>query len=183
MSRKRRRHAGPARVILGWIFFILIVMMLIMAGMFLVRYQVTVPDQAMSPTLEEGDSIAVERLGYRFLNPKRYDVIVFPARYDKDTLLVRRIVALPGETIRIADGKIYVNGTALDEPVDLGTIQDAGTAFSTLTLNEDEYFVLCDDRKTITDSRQPAIGMVRRSDIYGKALLRTWPLLGIKLIR
>jgi signal peptidase I len=132
---------------------------------------------SMENTLQSGDNLIVDKITYRFKNPSRYDIIVFPALYDKDTYLIKRIIGLPGETVYIdGDGIIYINGEALDENYGKEVITSAGRAAQSITLGEDEYFVMGDNRNNSTDSRDPSVGNVHRKDILGRAWFRIWPL-------
>ncbi|MBQ5375559.1 MAG: signal peptidase I, partial [Lachnospiraceae bacterium] len=88
----------------------------------------------------------------------------------------KRIIGLPGETVRIdTDGKIYVNEALLDENYGYETIEDPGRAIETLVLGEDEYFVLGDNRNNSRDSRDPMVGNISRDRIVGKAFIRIYP--------
>lgn len=127
----------------------------------------------MESTLENGDQLIVENVSYYFHEPERFDVIVFP--YNQGVSYIKRIIGLPGETIQIKEGVIYINGEALKENYGKDTIRDAGLAKKKITLEEDEYFVLGDNRNASIDSRRLEVGPVKRSKIKGKAWLRFYP--------
>ncbi len=129
----------------------------------------------MAPTLRDGDNLVVEKLSYRFRNPGRYDVVVFPFKYQEDTYYIKRVIGLPGETVQIQDGVIYVNGRSLNDEYGKEPIKNGGLASEAITLGEDEYFVLGDNRNNSADSREPSIGNISREDIIGRAILRIWP--------
>lgn len=102
--------------------------------------------------------------------PKRGDIIVFkPNGNENARSYIKRIIGLPGETVQIKDGKIYIDGKILEEDYETTAIEDAGTAAEEIDLGGDEYFVLGDNRKNSEDSRMADIGNVKRSEIEGKA--------------
>ena len=141
-----------------------------------------VSGNSMYDTLENGDNLILEKLSYRFHEPKRFDIVVFRYTHKKNTFYIKRVIGLPGETVQIVDSKIYINGEILEENYGYEPIQDAKRASQPITLGEDEYFVLGDNRNDSSDSRDPAVGTVTRSQIIGKAWLRIWPLNKIGLI-
>ena len=135
-----------------------------------------VDGSSMNPTLEDGDNLWVDKLSYRFGNPKRFDVIIF--NYDEDTTYVKRIIGLPGETVRIdQDGHIFINDQLLKEDYGKEVIlpTNLGRASQPVVLGEDEYFVLGDNRNNSQDSRWADVGNVNRKDIVGKVILRIYP--------
>lgn len=141
-----------------------------------------VSGNSMYDTLENGDNLILEKLSYRFHEPERFDIVVFRYTHKKNTFYIKRVIGLPGETVQIIDSKIYINGEILEENYGYEPIQDAKRASQPITLGEDEYFVLGDNRNDSSDSRDPAVGNVTRSQIIGKAWLRIWPLNKIGLI-
>lgn len=135
---------------------------------------------SMQTTLADGDQVLVDKLTYRFHEPKRYDIIAFPYRYEQDTFYVKRIIGLPGEKIRIdAQGTIFINDEALDEHYGTETITQPGYASTPKILEDDEYFVLGDNRNDSVDSRFASVGYVRREEIIGKVFFRIYPFTSI----
>ena len=130
----------------------------------------------MENTLSHGDNLIVDKITYRFSSPKRFDIIVFPFRYEDNVYYIKRIIALPGETIQIRDGEIYIDGEILYESYGREVMKSAGLAADPVTLGEDEYFVLGDNRNDSTDSRDPNVSLIHRDEIIGRAWLRIWPL-------
>ncbi|MDO5519408.1 MAG: signal peptidase I [bacterium] len=128
---------------------------------------------SMEKTLHDGNVVAINRFTYRFHDPEQFDMIVF--KNDSDINLVKRIIALPGQTIQIMDGKIYVDGTVINENYGTEPMSYAGSASEPITLGVDEYFVLGDNRNNSTDSRSPYVGLVRKKDIIGKVNVRLYP--------
>lgn len=131
---------------------------------------------SMVPTLEDGDQLICDKISYRFHDPKRFDIVIFPYQYAERTYFIKRIIGLPGETVQIdPQGNIYINGEILEEHYGAETMEYAGLAAEPITLGEDEYFVLGDNRNVSEDSRYPDVGNIKRSDIIGRAWLRIYP--------
>lgn len=129
---------------------------------------------SMQPTLSDGDNLIVDKLSYRFRDPDRFDIIVFPqgdGRY-----FIKRIIGLPGENVRIdEDGSIYIDGEKLSESYGKEVIQDPGLAKDGIELGADEYFVLGDNRNDSMDSRMAEVGPIVGERIMGRAWLRIYP--------
>ena len=131
---------------------------------------------SMEPTLHNGDNLIVDKISYRFTEPKRFDIIVFPFQYKEDTFYIKRIIGLPGETVQITnEGEIYIDDELLQEGYGKEVILDPGNAYSPITLGEGEYFVLGDNRNNSSDSRSSSVGVIHKEDIIGRAWLRIWP--------
>ena len=131
--------------------------------------RVDVYGSSMAPALESGDVLLVEKLTPRLGRLKRFDVIVFSYRYRKNQYYTKRIIALPGETIQIIGGYVYINGELLKEDESYDKIADPGIAVSEILLGSDEYFVLGDNRNFSEDSRSGNIGPVSKDTIVGNA--------------
>ena len=132
--------------------------------------QVSTVGDSMKPALENGDVVLVNRVVYNATTPKRGDVIVFkPKGNDNVHYYIKRVIGLPGETIEIKDKSIYIDGEKLEEEYVTTAIEDSGYLTEAVTLDEDEYFVLGDDRGNSEDSRHAEVGNVKRMYIYGKA--------------
>lgn len=135
--------------------------------------KISIVGNSMETTLNEGDSIIVNKMAYRFGSPERNDVIVFTQEGREHSYYnVKRVVALPGDTIQIKDGIIYVNDQEFEERVNVEPIENAGILSSKYTLEQDEYFVLGDNRNHSVDSRFASIGTVVKENIIGKAWVR-----------
>lgn len=133
---------------------------------------------SMETTLSHQDNLIVDKITYRFSDPKRFDIIVFPFQYEEDTFYIKRIIGLPGETVQIDEqGKIYINGEVLEESYGREVIRpdNIGIAAEPVVLGEDEYFVMGDNRNNSSDSRTEMVGNIHRKDIIGRAWLRIWP--------
>lgn len=133
---------------------------------------------SMENTLHNGDNLIVDKLSYRFHDPERFDIIVFPFQFQDNTYYIKRIIGLPGETVQIMDdGSIYINGEKLEENYGMEVIkpETIGRAAEPIELGGDEYFVMGDNRNNSSDSRTDMVGNIKRENIIGKAWLRIWP--------
>ena len=133
---------------------------------------------SMQPMLSDGDNLIVDKLSYRFHDPERFDIIVFPFQFQDNTYYIKRIIGLPGETVQIMDdGSIYINGEKLEENYGMEVIkpETIGRAAEPIELGDDEYFVMGDNRNNSSDSRTDMVGNIKRENIIGKAWLRIWP--------
>ena len=133
---------------------------------------------SMENTLHNGDNLIVDKLSYRFQDPERFDIIVFPFQFQDNTYYIKRIIGLPGETVQIMDdGSIYINGEKLEENYGMEVIkpETIGRAAEPIELGDDEYFVMGDNRNNSSDSRTDMVGNIKRENIIGKAWLRIWP--------
>ena len=133
---------------------------------------------SMENTLHNGDNLIVDKLSYRFHDPERFDIIVFPFQFEVKTYYIKRIIGLPGETVQIMDdGSIYINGEKLEENYGMEVIkpETIGRAAEPIELGDDEYFVMGDNRNNSSDSRTDMVGNITRENIIGKAWLRIWP--------
>jgi signal peptidase I len=151
----------------------------ILLAYFIVNYTVEKTDMvgvSMEGTLFDGESIIINKFSYRFIDPKRFDVIVFKQSGKEHSYYnIKRIIGLPGETLQFKDGNIYINDTILEEPMNVEPMINYGLAVEPITLEENEYFVLGDNRNNSEDSRFASIGNIRREEIIGKAFIRLSP--------
>lgn len=169
--------------LMGWLLYIIIIVGAAYLIVTFVGQRTQVSGSSMETTLSDGDQLIVDKISYRFRDPKRYDIIVFPYQYEPNTYYIKRIIGLPGETVQIIDGYIYIDGEQLDENYGNELMNDPGIAAEPLTLGEDEYFVLGDNRNNSQDSRAVNVGVIHRKDILGRAWIRIWPLDSMGVIR
>ncbi len=174
--RKGERSGSIFRELLGWIFYFLIIIGLTYIIITYVGQRTAVEGSSMEATLSDGDHLLVDKLSYRFWEPERYDIIVFPYQHAENTYYIKRIIGMPGETVHVADGHAYIDGTVLESDIyGAEEMAAADMAEHPITLGDDEYFVLGDNRNHSQDSRDPAVGLIRREDIVGKAWVRIYP--------
>ncbi len=172
------------REILNTSLYLLGVLCLVYLVIHFVGQRTQVQGSSMEPALSEEDNLIVDKLSYRFHDPERFDIIVFPFLQQEETFYIKRIIGLPGETVQIdEEGNIYVNDELLDEGYGKEVIADPGRAIEPVELGEDEYFVLGDNRNNSVDGREPSVGNIRRENIIGRAWLRIWPLGKFGIIR
>lgn len=169
------------RRIINWIVDIVVMLSLAWLVVYEFGAQILIVGQSMTPELNGGDVVLMDRLTYDFEEPKRFDVVVFEREDHKSN--VKRIIGLPGETVQIQSGYIYINGQYLDIDRDLNQVSLAGMAQNPIVLAEDEYFLLGDNRDSSEDSRFANIGNVKREQIRGKIWLRLVPIIEIKLVK
>lgn len=141
-----------------------------------------VDGDSMEPNLHNGEWLIVNKLTYRFSEPERGDIIVFHFSEDKD--YIKRVIGLPGETVSIEDGNLYINGEQVDEPYldeakekynkygDIPYTED----FSEVTVPEGEIFVMGDNRPRSQDSRYSQVGTIELERVVGRADVVLWPL-------
>ncbi len=170
------------REILGWIVYIAVILGITYLIITYVGQRTRVSGDSMESTLHSGDNLIVDKLSYHFREPERYEIIVFPYRYEENTFYIKRIVGLPGDTIQIKDGYLYIDGERADENYGLERMNKAGIAADEIKLGEDEYFVLGDNRNGSSDSRDPSVGILKREEIIGRAWVRIWPLNNLGVI-
>lgn len=157
--------------------YILVVLILTYCAVMFLGQRTEVIGSSMEPTLSDGNNLIVDKITYRFREPKRFEIIVFPYQYAKNTYYIKRIIGLPGERVRIDEaGNIYINGEILQESYGLEQIEEAGLAAEEIVLEDDEYFVMGDNRNDSSDSRFVSVGNIRRKNIIGRAWMRIYPL-------
>lgn len=145
---------------------------------------VRVEGSSMQPCLHNKDYVLLEKISYYVKDPKRFDVVVFETyQNNKNKYYVKRIIGLPGETVQIKSGQIYINGVLLSEQYGKDSyIETEGIASTPIVLGSGEYFVLGDNRNNSKDSRSSSVGLIKRKSIVGKAWCRIWPLNDISMI-
>jgi len=175
-EKSPRDKSDMVKETLSFILYIAIVFLVTYLVIHYVGQRTQVSGTSMEYTLSDGDNLIVDKISYRFHDPERFDIIVFPFQYKEDTYYIKRIIGLPGETVQIDDeGNIYIDGEVLEESYGREIILDPGEAASPIELGEGEYFVLGDNRNASSDSRDPSVGKIRREDIIGRAWLRLYP--------
>jgi len=142
------------------------------ASLVLIYQPVKIEGTSMTPLLSNHEAIIINRLVYHFEPIRRGDVVVFLYPLDATKSYIKRIVGLPGETVQIRQGLVYVNGSWIPEPYVLSQYEDLSD-FGPIQVSSDSYFVLGDHRNSSNDSR--VFGTVARRLIYGRAVFAYWP--------
>lgn len=164
------------REVLNTSLYLLVVLCLTYLVIHFVGQRTQVSGASMEPKLYDNDNLIVDKITYKFKEPERFDIIVFPFLYKEDTYYIKRVIGLPGETVYIDEsGNIYIDDELLEEEYGKEVIKDPGRAYSPITLGDDEYFVMGDNRNNSSDSRDPSVGNIKRDNIIGRAWLRLWP--------
>lgn len=166
----------------GWLLYIVLIIAFTWFVVTFVGQRTEVSGSSMETTLSDKDQLIVDKMTYRFRDPKRYDIVVFPYQYQDNTYYIKRIIGLPGETVQILSGMVYIDGMRLDEHYGNEIMENPGIAEEPLTLGEDEYFVLGDNRNNSSDSRASDVGLIHRKDLIGRAWISVWPLSQIGVI-
>ena len=181
---RKKIDESKYRSVLVWIFQVAVVLVFAaMTSLFFFR-TVTMQESAMEPTYQVGQNFFLNRVAYTFGSPKRGDLIVFKTNAsDEAALHIRRVIGLPGETIQIKDGQIYIDGELYKESRDLDLIENTGLAQDGVTLQSGEYFVLGDNRNNSEDSRYADIGNVKKRYIVGKLWFVSSPLREIGFVK
>ena len=162
--------------VISWVAEIAITLVIAFTFVYFVGLRTSVIGQSMADTLSNGDQILVNRFIYKVTDPKPNDLIVFlPNGNEKSHYYVKRVIAVPGDTVQIKSGAVYVNGELFEEEVDVSAMEEAGLAADEIKLEEDEYFVLGDNRNNSEDSRYANIGNVKKEYMIGKALFVVSP--------
>ncbi|MBU5334199.1 signal peptidase I [Anaerocolumna aminovalerica] len=174
---KTSRKPLVKKIITEGIIWIIELAVVIGLAYFVVNFTIertTMLGVSMSPTLVDQDKIIINKFAYKFNKPERFDIIVFKQSGNEHSYYnIKRIIGLPGETINITDGNVYVNGELLEEPMVIEPITNSGLAAEEITLDKNEYFVLGDNRNNSEDSRFANIGNILSNEIIGKAWIRT----------
>ncbi len=173
-EKKRRKSGGFAGTLLEMGLFILAVLVLVLLLSKFVVERVNVVNHSMEPTLVSGDSVMIDKISYRFHEPKRFDIIVFKQKGTSEEL-IKRVIGLPHDTVKIENGKIFINDEEIKDVKGLDPPEYAGIASHSIKLASDECFVMGDNRAESIDSRYEQIGLVPLSRITGRMFLRVLP--------
>ena len=168
-KQKRKFNKNLFYEILSWISGIVVAVFLAFMLVMFFGIKTSMVGTSMEPVIYSGQNIYINKVAYNMTSPKRGDIIVFKPNGNKNShLYIKRVIGLPGETIQIINGKVYINGSVYSDDVAIDT-KEAGIATSEVQLDTDEYFFLGDNRTNSEDSRSANIGNVKTSMIEGKA--------------
>lgn len=131
----------------------------------------TMVGDSMQPALENGDKVVINKLKYKLFEPKRNDIVAYNISSGHSNLAIKRIIGLPGEKVQIKEGKVYINGEVLEEQIKVEDMKTGGLAEEEMLLEENEYFLLGDNRNNSEDSRFSEIGTIVKQQIIGKIWL------------
>lgn len=176
-TQTSNEEINVVKELIGTVIYIAFVILAIWLIITFVGQRTEVSGDSMNNTLEDGDNLWVDKLTYHFRDPERFDIVVFPFQ-DSSVYYIKRIIGMPGETVRIGeDGTIYINNEPLEEDYGREVISPGmiGRANKSIRLGEDEYFVMGDNRNDSKDSRFEEVGNIKREDLEGRAVIRIWP--------
>jgi signal peptidase I len=181
VTRRKKKLQKIRNVLIRIAAFVLGIVIVVMAAAFAVRQfgmQTVIIDQSMSDTLQSEDVVLINKLAYITGNPDRMDIaVVRVGSSEFSPSYVRRVIGLPGETVRITDGILYINDEAVDIPFNESPIENGGAAKEGITLGDDQYFVLCDNyNNSRDDSRLDSIGLIDEDQMSGKVWMTLFPL-------
>lgn len=168
---KNRKKKKIANKIFDYGLFLLIVLVIVYFLSGYVVERMKVRNVSMMPTLNSGDNILIDKISYRFRNPERNEIIIFRQNKTGEEL-IKRVIGLPGESVLIKDGIIYIDGEEMKEIKNLDKPEYAGLASTKIHLLEGEYFVLGDNREESIDSRYEEVGIVTDTRIIGRYWIR-----------
>ena len=166
-----------AREVIGTIAYVAVICLVVFLVLRFVGQRTVVNGHSMDTTLANGENLIMDKLSYHFSDPERFDIVIFPGpKEEGEQYFIKRVIGLPGETVQIIDGYVYINGALLDEHYGNEVMNNPGQAADPITLGPDEYFVLGDNRNNSQDSRSANVGVIHRDELLGRAWIRIWPL-------
>ena len=168
--KKKKINVAIVGEVTAWIVEIALVILVAFVFTYFFGVRASVAGSSMSAQLEDGDQVLVDRFLYRFMSPKSGDVIAFYPNGNRNShYYMKRVIGIPGDTVQIKDGVVYLNGEEYEERVEVSRMDEAGLAEEEILLGEDEFFVLGDNRNNSEDSRFANIGNIKEDYIIGKA--------------
>ncbi len=176
MGKRRKKKSGAlvGSILEAGLFILAVLIITFIISNYVVE-RVKVHNHSMEHTLEDGDSVLIDKISYRFRDPERFDIIVFKQKGSGEEL-IKRVIGLPFETVQIIDGKIYIDGEEIEDPKGLKGPEYAGLAAEPVKLSVGEYFVIGDNRSDSIDSRYEEVGTVASTKITGRMFMRLLPL-------
>lgn len=170
------KHSLPKRLIVKILIYLVEVAIVVFVAYAITHYgleTMTVSGEYMSPTLKGNDTILINKMSYKLHGPRRNDVIVVQENGSEHSYFtLNRVIGLPGETVQIQEGQVYIDGKPFKEKLDFPLMENGGMALEPIVLEQDEYFMLGDNRNECEDSRNASVGNINRKDIVGKAWMR-----------
>lgn len=168
--RRKIDKSKLLRSVLNWSVLVLIAAVIGYALVTFFFQTVKVFGPSMDDTLKDGEVVVVNKMAYKFSDVERFDVIAYSDVVKKEYFEIKRVIGLPGETVQIKNGDIYINGVRLEQTIYEEKILNAGIAAYEITLEDKEYFVLGDNVNNSEDSRFTNVGNIIKSEILGKVV-------------
>ena len=171
--RRKKINLDKIRYILVFVLELAVAISLAYGCVMAFGKQVECSNTSMEPTYQASDILLVNTIAYKFSSPSTGDIIAFKPKSNVNaSYSVKRVIGVPGDTIYISNGRIYLNGELYKEKIDVERIENPGIAASEITLLEDQHFVLGDNRNSSEDSRYESVGFVASEDILGKVWVK-----------
>ncbi len=169
-EKKKTFTPELAKEIFSWVFYTVVAVFIAFLLVTAFGMKTSVIGDSMEPTIYNGQSVLINKFVYLVSSPKKDDIIAFlPNGNVNSHYYVKRVIGVPGDTIQIIDGTLYINGEEQSiEDTIYDKMEEAGIAENEIKLSSDEYFVLGDNRNSSEDSRSANIGVVEKSNIIGK---------------
>lgn len=172
----REKKLSAKKIVKEVLIWVVEIALVIALAFCIIKYAVEKTEMtgvSMESTLQDGDKILINKISYRIHAPERFDVVVFKQSNREHSFYnVKRIIGLPGERVHIKDNTIYINDAAVEDVVVADVMNNPGLAGDGVVLDENEYFVLGDNRNNSEDSRFANVGNITRDEIVGKAWIR-----------
>ena len=181
--KEKEESVSTARELFQWVAAIVAAVLIALAIDNFVIVNAQIPSGSMENTIMTGDRVIGNRFAYSFSDPQRFDIIIFRYPDDESQLFIKRIIGLPGETVQIKNGSVYINGELLKAENGLAEATIAGAAEYPVELGDDEYFLLGDNRESSEDSRFSGIGNIKRENLIGRVWLRFQPFSRLGFVR
>lgn len=175
---------NPKKEIISMILYLAFIFIAVYLIITFVGQRTAVNGDSMEPTLSSGDNLIMDKLTYHFREPERFEVIIFPCPTNPDVYYIKRVIGLPGETVQIKDGAVYINDELLESDIyGISETTEAGIAHEPITIGENEYFVLGDNRPISRDSRYEDVGLISLDSIEGRAFFRIYPFDKMEMVK
>ena len=171
-----KKYEGPSMMEELWEYVKMIVFVVVIVFIInnVLLINARIPSESMEKTIMTGDRVFGNRLAYMTKDPERFDIVIFKFPDDESQLFIKRVIGLPGETVTIKDGKVYINDS--EEPLDDSFVAETPVGhFGQYKVPEGSYFMLGDNRNHSRDSRYWINSFVEKDKILGKAVLRYFP--------
>lgn len=171
---QEKKDSNMKKEVLSWVKMIVFALVLALLINNFIIVNATVPSSSMENTIMKESRMIGFRLSYMFSEPQRGDIIIFKYPDNENENFVKRVIGLPGETIEIVDGEVYIDGG--DTPLEEDYLKETPLgSFGPFTVPENSYFVMGDNRNNSHDSRYWDHKYVSQSRILGKAIFSYWP--------
>ena len=166
---RKKRPNRRGRTFLIYLIGILVALGLAAFVAFSFGYSIPVCDSSMSSTLDSGDRVLVNRIAYAVGKPSRGDIVAYRKSDSQETeIRIKRVIGIPGDTVRIEDGQVRINGQVYLDDRSYPSILNPGLASKDIVLESNEYFLLGDNRNDSEDSRFADVGNIMKNEIIGK---------------